>query len=183
MGQFQFKLILKSLIFLAIFGISSSIYSQTQIEDIGVIKQSIFKPKQFNKTQNGTWVLLDGSQISKDTKLFELLEENFNLDILTLKEDGNYYLPDASGVFIRASNVNGKGKDPDKDRKVGSIQNDTIKKHEHKYYAGSKNYTEYNTGAKTYRINPKWQNTKSDFGGTETRPVNISMYTYIKISN
>lgn len=165
----------------------NNLEAQTKYEDIGVIKQSILKPTQFNKTQNGVWVLLDGSKISQTTELFELLKENFDLDILTLKEDGNYYLPNASGAFIRSSNVNGEGYDPDKSRKIGSIQKDTIKSHSvesEKAYFGHRNdgfprQDDHDPGNWVGRLK-----VKSDYiGATETRPINISMYTYIKISD
>ena len=159
---------------------------QEEFEDVGIIKQSLLKPNQFNKTQKGTWVLLDGSKIDQNTKLFVLLKENFDLDILTLK-DGKYYLPNASGAFIRSSNVNGEGYDPNKLRKIGSLQKDTFKKHQHT--------TERKVFGHKYHGYPQdedmkpggwggYMEVKTDFqGNTETRPINISMYTYIKISN
>jgi len=183
----KIKLVLLTIIgisFLSFTLINSSVF-QEELENVGIIKQSLLKPNQFNKTQKGTWVLLDGSLIEKDTKLFELLNENFDLNVLRLK-DNKYFLPDASGAFIRSSNVNGKGKDPDKDRVVGSIQNDTIKKHEHEHWGGTGNkwYKNHDTGgnhpSEKFLSNVK---THNSFLGSETRPVNISMYTYIKISN
>ena len=157
-----------------------------EFEDVGIIKQSFLKPNQFNKTQSGTWVLLDGSQIEKDTKLFQLLEETHDLDILTLK-DGNYYLPNALGTFIRCSNVNGEGKDPDQSRKVGSLQEDTFEKHQHSTERNV--FGQRNAGFPTQEdMDPGgwggYMKVKThSVGDTETRPVNISMYTYIKISN
>ncbi|QHI38646.1 hypothetical protein IMCC3317_40400 [Kordia antarctica] len=169
------------------FTIKSSSIFQKPLQDIGIIKQSLLKPNQFNKTQKGTWVLLNGQEINKESKLYKLLEENFDLNILT-KKDNKYFLPNASGAFIRASNVNGEGKDPDKDRKVGSIQDDLIKIHEHNYWGGTGNkwYKNFNTnGGGNHPSEKNLSNVKTHNSllGSETRPVNISMYTYIKISN
>ena len=162
------------------FTLNNNSFFDEEYENVGVIKQSLLKPTQFNKTQKGTWVLLDGSQIKKDSKLFELLKENFDLDILTKKDD-DYYLPNASGMFIRSSNVNGEGADPDKNRLVGSYQADALKKHRHSFnsHGAGGGYGNIVDGQSKQKI----EINTSYFGDEETRPVNISMYTYIKISD
>lgn len=161
------------------------------IADVGTIKQSIFKPLVFNKSQTGTWVLLQGQELSQNSEMFKMLQENSELNILTLKE-GKYYLPDARGKFIRASNVNGQGSDPDKTRLVASVQTDAYKSHTHNGWVGScaaGNPAEStdrrgacNTagGNDRYPVNPT---TIGISGDVETRPINLTMYTYIKISN
>lgn len=180
------KIILLSITTIALlsFTINNSSVFQVNLEDIGTVKQSLLKPNQFKKTQKGIWVLLNGSRIEQDTKLFELLNENFDTDILTKKDD-KYFLPNASGAFIRCSNINGKGYDPDKSRKVGSIQKDSIKSHNHIIYntAGGKpsRYNIVSGGGWSFYKNNDLETT--NFGGEETRPINVSLYTYIKISN
>jgi hypothetical protein len=152
-----------------------------KLQDIGIIKQSLLKPNQFNKTQKGTWVLLDGQKINKEAELFKLLKENFDENILTEKE-GDYFLPNASGVFIRCSNVNGEGMDTNKERLVGSFQSDELGKHRHSFnsYGAGGGYGKIVDGQSkrdVININTSYS------GGAETRPKNISLYTYIKISN
>lgn len=160
-------------------------------EDIGIIKQSILKPESFNKTQKGIWVLLDGRELDPNTQLYKILEEGHDLDIL---KDGNK-LPNVLGKFIRSSNYLGKGVDPDASRFVGSTQLDAFQGHKH---IGSDNIAE-NLGKESPN-NPKQRqnvtgNKLLETPGTldagygqprvssETRPVNITMYTYMKIAN
>jgi len=163
------------------FTIQKSSIFQAELEDIGIIKQSLLKPIQFNKTQKGTWVLLNGQEINKESELFKLLEENFDLNILNKKEN-KYYLPNASGAFIRSSNVNGEGMDPDKNRLVGSYQVDEFKSHTHTYTSSARHDKSSDGGAEPYAWGPA-KYTSDATGGKETRPKNISLYTYIKISN
>ncbi len=190
------------LILLAIFGFTifsftlqkSSIF-QEELEDLGIIKQSLLKPIQFNKTQKGTWVLLNGQEINKKSELYKLLDENFDLNILT-KSGDKYFLPNASGAFIRSSNVNGEGYDPDKTRKVGSFQLHAYQKHNHplenNIYRWNRSFSGHSTGPHVLTngsdggtSNSRWA-FETNYSGSselETRPSNISMYTYIKISN
>ncbi|WP_339715797.1 hypothetical protein [Cyclobacterium amurskyense] len=177
------------------FTLSNSTIFEEDLEDIGIIKQSLLKPNQFNKTQKGTWVLLNGQEINKKSELYKLLGENFDLNILT-KNGDKYFLPNASGAFIRSSNVNGEGHDPDKTRKVGSFQLHAFKKHNHplekNIYRWNRSFSGHSTGPHVLTngsdggtSNSKWVFETKHSGGSvlETRPSNISMYTYIKISN
>jgi hypothetical protein len=159
-------------------------------EDIGIIKQSVLKPESFNKTQKGVWVLLDGRELEPNTQLYKILEEGHDLNIL--KNGKN--LPDALGKFIRSSNYLGKGIDPDTSRLVGSTQLDAFQGHKH---IGSDKIAE-NLGRESpntpkQRQNVTGTNLKETSGtldagqglprvSSETRPVNITMYTYIKVS-
>ncbi|WP_405576842.1 hypothetical protein [Winogradskyella sp. Asnod2-B02-A] len=189
----NFKTILLAITVFALlsFTFNNSSNFQENLEDIGIIKQSLLKPNQFNKTQKGTWVLLNGQEIYKDSELYKLLDENFDLNILTKKND-KYFLPNASGAFIRASNVNGEGKDPDTTRKVGSLQLDGVKKHNHGGWVGARadgnpdGSTDTRGGDQSPGGNDRFPHNPKvidNFGIEETRPVNISLYTYIKISN
>lgn len=167
-------------------------------EDIGTIKQSVLKPDQFNQTQKGIWVLLDGRVLANTTGLYKILEEGQNLNVLS-DIGGVKYLPDALGKFIRSNNYLGKGSDPEKLRTVGTIQPNTIQSHQHGFGgnflngAGTELWDLY--GKKS--ISGTWRakgngasahnsselSLTSPEGDTETRPVNISLYTYIKIKN
>jgi hypothetical protein len=172
------------------FTISKSNLILEEYEDVGIIKQSILKPSQFNKTQEGTWVILKGQELSRDSELFKLLEENSDLNILDKKDDA-YFLPDARGMFIRSSNINGEGLDPDDQRLVGSFQEDALQQHTHKVAKGR---TDKSAGSQTSPSKQRFADFQSTYAGpfstgghngrpsTETRPVNISMYTYMKVS-
>jgi hypothetical protein len=151
------------------------------LENVGTIKQSLLKPTQFYKTQKGTWEILRGQELDRKSELFKLLSESGDQNVLTLK-NGNYYLPNALGTFIRCSNVNGSGVDSQMNRLVGSFQDDQIKSHFHKYTSGQRK----DVSGRGSRSNFAWGSqtyTTTSVGGKETRPKNISMYTYIKISN
>jgi len=185
------KLVLLALICFTLlsFTLNQTSIFQENLEDVGIIKQSLLKPNQFNKTQKGTWVLLNGQIVSKDSELYKLLEENFDLNILT-KKDGKYFLPNASGAFIRSSNINGEGGDPDKDRIVGSVQKDALKKHKHPLqntiYKHGRSFKGESDKDHTLKhcCGTVWvSETKVVGDDIESRPLNVSMYTYIKISN
>ncbi|WP_430468438.1 hypothetical protein [Winogradskyella ouciana] len=177
------------------FTVSETNTAQANFEDVGIIKQSLLKPVQFNKTQEGTWILLNGQAIDRGSALYQLLDENFDLNILTKKGD-TYYLPNASGAFIRSSNVNGVGLDPDQNRLVGSVQSSEVGPHQHKIdYPleqspwGTNVMPDGVWGHYPNRVNAGFSqgrgsktNTKT-LSTKETRPVNITMYTYIKIDN
>jgi len=159
--------------------IASVLMSCKQLENVGTIKQSILEPTTFSNTQKGIWVLLDGREVSRQSALFKILKDNLKLDVLQ-NVDGKYYLPNALGTFIRSSNFEGAGLDPDTARLVGTLQQDELKSHTHTYRAsdtkkvsGDGSRSEFAWNAASY--------TTDATGGAETRPKNISMYTYIKI--
>ena len=136
--------------------------------NIGDVKYSILQPFKFSQVNGPGWVLMDGRNI-----------EGSNLAIISgLKE-----IYDARGVFIRGVNQNrddGKG-DVQINRRVGSYQSDTFKKHKHEYlFPSSINSHGGNDGG------GRWAGDMTDRsttfkGGDETRPRNIALYVYIKI--
>lgn len=155
------------------------------VGSIGDVKYSILPPNQFRE-ENGTgWVLMDDKiQISGSD-----LADKY----------GVRAVPDGRGMFIRGLNLNRSDiyADPYKkedlnhdDRNVGDIQKDTIKYHEHLmnyklgkndswgggWSSGANGQTAVNSPGGTPHF-------AEGFGGMETRPVNIALYTYIKINN
>jgi hypothetical protein len=160
-----------------------------QYDDVGTVKYSILKPDLFQRTQRGKWVLLDGRDLSNSTELFRLLTNGNSTNIL---RDGRF-LPDARGKFIRSSNFGG-GNDPDVNRVVGSVQLDAFQGHKH---IGdnkiAQNWSEQSPNNPHQRWNVTGNNLVETAGtfdagygvprlSTETRPINLSFYTYIKIS-
>ena len=159
-------------------------------DDVGTVKYSILKPDLFQRTQSGKWVLLDGRELNNSTDLFRLLSNGNSTNIL-----GNgRYLPDARGKFFRSSNFGG-GNDPEANRLVGSVQLDAFQGHKH---IGD-NRIAQNVGDRQSSNSPKQRynvtgtnlvETAGTFDAgygvprlsTETRPINLSFYTYIKIS-
>lgn len=146
---------------------------------IGTVVYSILENDKFKSVNGECWTLLDGKELKSNTALYKLLDIR-----------GKFFLPNADGMFIRSvdTNLNDSIGDPDASKrinKIGSYQKDMFKKHEHNYFAGSKNFTERGAGVKPYRVFPKWQKTTSDegVGGVETRPKNINLYTYIKVDD
>lgn len=164
---------------------------QNDVSSIGEVKYSMLPPDLFNETQTGTWVLLDGKPLSQETTLYSFLEGKMRLDILP-KQQNTHILPNARGRFIRSMNINGQGDDPETYRKVGSYQKDMFQKHTHVIgisvsdkAAGSQmgrprfpDFAQPANRAPFQTNNPANGNT-----GEETRPKNIALYTYIKITN
>ncbi|MCH2195089.1 hypothetical protein [Kordia sp.] len=167
-------------------------FSRNQTEDyhqIGDIKYSLLPPNTFAKTQKGSWALLDGKPIAEDQKLYTLLEQDFLLDIF---KDGNgiVKLPDARGSFIRSMNINGQGNDPDTKRNVGSYQPDALKTHKHALqntiYKHGRSFKGDNAKdhALKHAYGSVWASvTKNTGGAAESRPKNIALYCYVKVSN
>ncbi|TRW22565.1 hypothetical protein FMM05_16935 [Flavobacterium zepuense] len=170
---------MKTKILLLLIVIPPLLISCTVMENVGSIKQSLLTPETFKITQKGVWVLLDGSEVDQKSSLFTILKNNAQLNILTKKGD-KYYLPNALGAFIRSSNYSGKGVDTDANRLAGSFQDDMLKAHSHKFEGAARNDVSGRGSNSKYAWNPATYSTEPE-GGAETRPKNISMYTYIKV--
>ncbi len=206
---------------------------------IGTVIYSILPPKYF-QAEHPNWVLLDGGIINKSSEL-KIALDNYG----DYKKD---VLPNALGVFLRSSNINGIGKDPAKDRPLGSFQKGATAKpnlnffgatgkierenkpwseldknydfnarwevqkngkrkldgyHKHKYDHHSHSDVKHGDDANYRKIKSNHNSDKKtgfdiyndEFGyghyhelivnrggDRETRPINISFYTYIKIN-
>ncbi len=147
---------------------------------VGDVKYSILEPDKFTQENGDGWVLMEGQDI-KGTDLWKLT--------------GIETLPDARGVFLRGLN-RGRNKeegDAEGDRQVGSSQDDTFENHSHPVGPLVLGWnTEGNNGK--HRIDTddggSWGNPPYDVeqiakpvGKEETRPRNIALFTYIKVSN
>lgn len=133
---------------------------------VGDVKFSVLAPDKF-KTENGDgWRLLDGSNIS-NTELEGLID--------------SVTLPDARGMFIRGMNVGG-GQDPD-NRKMGDPQSDSIKDHTHAITTRSF-VDQLSAGicGSSSNATAHGSTGSNDGASTETRPKNIALYIYIKVS-
>lgn len=139
---------------------------------VGDIKHSILQVDDFQALNGECWVLMDGRNISS-TKLGALGFDN---------------LPDPRGYFIRIYD-NRQTDRIDVDRAfgdaIGEVQQDAFQEHTHAIN---------DIGSRTNGSGEKWglghlyqgdryNATSSTAGnGTETRPVNITMYLYIRIN-
>lgn len=136
---------------------------------LGNVEYSVLNEEKFRELNGKEWVLMDGRNIAK-SKL--------------CKFSGLCDVPDARGVFVRGMNEKRQGKlgDPDGDRVVGEYQQDSFKSHHHQYVNSGvwgRSWRGSSEGPKTaYEQAGNTNNT----GGTETRPRNIALYTYIKIN-
>ncbi len=138
---------------------------------VGDVKYSILDLTDF-QGENGTcWVLMNGQNISGS-----------RLATLT----GSSTLPDARGYFIRSYD-NRQSNRIDVDRLFGdpiaTIQQDEFKSHNHKIG----NYRIITNVASGSAKNPPqpWSGYElftENRGGNETRPKNITLYTYIRIN-
>ncbi len=156
---------------------------------LGDVVYSMLGEKEFQDRHGKGWVLMDGQHEVADKSAIALLQ---------LQADANkgnkYYVPDARGVFIRGMNL---GRDvltgdPDGNRDAGKPQNDIFEKHNHIMGEFTKDnelpmrngnghldqgfairFSSDGTSLGTMNIKR---------GGVETRPRNIVLYTYIKIT-
>jgi hypothetical protein len=174
----------------------------TQPSGIGDVVYSILDRDLFAKTHKGKWVLLDGKPLDKNTKLYKMLNTHNVINVLQVV-DGYNVLPDARGVFIRGMNnkrISSTG-DPDGERIVGRYQFDIVGPHSHGWtgeagYMGGYGYpdnAERRFTEEALRKDPKLEKDRyvaaaqKDYSvsgvGAETRPKNIALYTYIKVSD
>lgn len=181
--------------------------------DLGTIKWSILSEKTFQKIHGPGWVLMDGDCIAKvenkgnveacneyvgdSSDLYSLIQGEKVLYEGTNLERGR--LPDARGRFLRVVNHGigaeksgtlGNPKeyhDPDLNRKIGSFQGDTFKKHFHHISASSGIYSGKGKDRRNYHgymtrdVGP--EPTKSAGNSPETRPKNIAVNVFIKIND
>ncbi len=148
---------------------------------------------EFNPTTEQTltsagYIPCDGRvlEISQYEPLYQVISDAYGEDA-----DGNFYVPDYRGRFLRATDL-GAGVDPDAASRtaptsqtkpgntgdaVGSIQADAIMAHAHSYTTyhdthliddgGLETPGVYNTSTTT--------GTSGSYGGAETRPVNVNI--------
>lgn len=140
---------------------------------LGDVKHSILEESDFQTVNGDCWVLLDGRSI-----------KGSSLDILTSRQS----IPDGRGYFIRCYDnrkVDRVDVDRDFGELVGTVQDDEFKEHDHWLPGMLKGSIELK-GISTYHwviehvTNGSFRHTNNS-GGFETRPKNISIYTYIRI--
>ncbi len=170
---------------------------------VGDVVYSILDTDLFSKTHSGKWVLLDGKPLDKNTKLYKLLDTHQAINTLQAA-NGFKLLPDARGVFIRGMDIKRPPAtgDPDGERIVGRPQSDIVGPHSHGWTGEAGYLGGYGYPAMEYRRwteedlakDPKTNNqnryvasAQKDYSvygvGTESRPRNIALYTYIKVSD
>lgn len=133
---------------------------------VGEIKISLLKPDQFRSLYGSAWVLMDGS--NQEGTLFA-------------KATGMTKVPDARGAFLRMQN-NGRNdglQNPDK-KDLGDFQADEFKSHTHGLNYSLQGYWPKND----FYNGPKSGGSETAAaGGNETRPKNITVNYFIKVSN
>jgi hypothetical protein len=135
---------------------------------IGDVKYSVLNEVKFKELNGEGWTLMNGDKIP-NSKL--------------CKFSGICTLPDARGTFIRGMNENRSSNSGDSDgnRPVGKFQSDSFKSHSHPYV----NAGVWNRSWKGDDSGPKTAHQKAGstslVGSKETRPRNITLFTYIKI--
>lgn len=147
---------------------SRKIASEEERRDIyriGEIKISLLKPEDFRAVYGTAWVLMDGStQVSSDFA----------------KMTGMNRLPDARGAFLRMHN-NGRNdgyQNPD-NKELGDFQADEFRSHTHSLASSIQG----NYAKNDFYSGPKsGGSTTGAAGGNETRPKNITVNYYVKVS-
>jgi len=151
---------------------------------IGDVRYSILKPEIFTD-MNPDWVLMDGGKSRQSDSLFKISKLHLQYHVDTL--------PDARGVFLRGMNMmrDVSQGDPSGDSDVGRYQPDLVGSHKHATsalvgFAGGWAAVNFSQGGPG---NPIAANTTAHTpitivanAGEETRPRNITVYTYIKIN-
>lgn len=167
--------------------LSDNTLSLSAASPVGTVIMSMLPPHRYSDVTNDSsnwypktskWVPADGRSVA-GSKYASLISTN---------------VPDLRGMFLRGLNsfepsrVRSDGKqDPQKNRIAGGYQGDAIAKHKHQvtYRKGRENSS--NGGGHNHEVTDGSRNeivTSSDNIGaaTETRPVNIAVYYYIRIN-
>jgi len=145
---------------------------------VGTIISSMVPPEKFfKKYSEEKWRIANGDTIP-----------SFNEYVAIT---GNKKLPDLRGMFLRGLNldrIDGK-QDPEGNKRTpGNYQRDEIKNHIHglNWWAsgGMKMPNTYPGINNSYNPNTNQgsKNGVTPYGGSETRPKNVSIYWYIKIN-
>ncbi|MDR6461599.1 hypothetical protein [Chryseobacterium sediminis] len=162
------------LVVLALIAISFNQAEKRSVGAIGDVKYSILPPEKFKEENGDGWVLMDNQ--------VPIVSSALN------KKHGITEIPDVRGLFIRSLNLTRSDNKADcfflekkKQRLVGEYQSDTIKSHNHKYKAAKGNDVSAKGSWSQFAWDPK-EYVSENYGGLETRPKNIALYTYIKIN-
>ena len=101
---------------------------------------------------------------------------------------GKTFTPDLRGMFLRGMNVKG-GADPNKNRKVGTPQDDALQQHIHDTNAFTLKWKlpgkdlGYTTDGEADAVEGATKNVRQPARtDIETRPKNVAVYFYIKIN-
>lgn len=173
--------------------------------NLGDVVYSILPPELFELNHSGKWSLLNGNELQNSTGLYRFLEKHGRTDLLKDTEgsaQGTLNLPDARGVFIRGANLNrppAEGDPSGDSRNIGSYQSDQAGKHSHKIeipgaghragkHKGNKSFqAPFREDSGGNKLSAFPSNTAGgnpeDAADTESRPKNITLYTYIKIGS
>ncbi|CAM1358003.1 hypothetical protein [Tenacibaculum xiamenense] len=183
-----FSILIAILFALMAFGFTDS-SSTTETFRVGDVQHSILSPDQFRSLPEGeNWLPLDGGVYAS------LKGINLNKTTLATKFGINK-LPDARGMFIRSMNLGRDDiySDPESSRSVGEPQkgqSNNINNFRYTWQSAKHGtITIPNNGEWSGHISTgKGQNGGRKDGiqiqkkGTETRPNNISLFTYIKVN-
>jgi len=141
---------------------------------IGDVKYSILAPEKFREENGNGWVLMDDK--------VPVIGSALN------KKHGITEVPDVRGLFIRSLNLtrNDKkndqfSKEKNRQRLVGEYQSDTLKSHNHRYKSSQGHQVSAKGSWSQFAWDPA-DYVSENYGGLETRPKNIALYTYIKIN-
>ena len=138
---------------------------------VGDVKYSVLSPINFAQENGNCWTFLDGSPLASNTKLHVYYNQWT-------------HIPDARGYFIRSHDNRNTGRvdiDRTGSEEPGHIQQDEFKSHNHDFhYAMMSNGGNDSEGNGGDGLSDLLYSTNIN-GGTETRPVNMILYTYIRI--
>ena len=129
---------------------------------VGSVQQTFLGATEFESIMGSDWVLADGRDVTGS--LYESVT-------------GNSTVPDCRGRFLRTVGGNANAT-------IGGTQEDEFASHNHaqQVLVGSGGSVGELPLANSPGGNNSFENPTQVTGGTETRPVNITVNTYIKIN-
>ncbi len=156
----------------------------------GSIMPSVLEPEKMNRMTKGNWILAEGLDSDLTTLGSNYSIKTINgLPRLFIGDNMKFVVPDLRGVFLRGMNNNNQGKDPSPNRLAGDTQADQLRDHMHDIDPDTitasgkvENVHAHNTVLENKtKVLGLRKNGEVRDGKRETRPVNVSVYYYIKI--
>jgi hypothetical protein len=149
---------------------------------VGEVRFSLLSPADFLNLYGSDWTLLDGQNVSSKPIAPYLPSE--------LQIDGGVFLPDARGRFLRMINHGAEADvgDPAGQRHVGNSQADSVASHAHQYAVPRADGSKRRAGKagedrfNALRTDDNTTETTAVAGGDETRPRNVAVNVYVRIS-
>ena len=152
---------------------------------LGTILPSILPPRAFlaHARPQNAWMLANGDRLPNQSSPLAVFMKANNQRFYddSVVNNDIAHVPNLRGAFLRAVDAEPpSGRDPAGLRKIGHYQEDAFARHSHKLGQQSQAIVHFQGDV---FVRPGGDNyPTTELGGDETRPKNIAVYFYIRVS-